>query len=220
MRWFAALLSLLALAAAAPRKQPRDWTRVATKTAAGAYVVGNPDARVQLIEYASYTCPHCAHFSAESGPVLKERMIRDGTVRLEFRHVVFNALDLDAAVLARCTGPRNFLAATAFIYATQDAWIARAEAFGKARDERVGALSRMAQYRALADGAGLTDLLVRRGLPRKAIDACFAEEAEFDRISAMAGEVQTTPTFALNGKRLDPTGWAGLEPQLRAAGAR
>ena len=66
------------------------------------------------------TCPHCAHFSAESAPVLKDRWIKSGQVSLEFRHFAFNALDLGAVVLARCTGPARFAATTAFIYQTQD----------------------------------------------------------------------------------------------------
>ncbi|HEU0043918.1 thioredoxin domain-containing protein [Sphingomonas sp.] len=214
MRIVAVLLPVLALTAAAPA---RDWAAVASKTATGAYVIGNPQARVKLIEYASYTCSHCADFANQSGPVLKDRMIRSGQVSLEFRHVVFNAVDLGAAVLARCAGPRNFAATTARFYQTQDQWLARASAFGQANGPRLSALPPAKLLRALVDGAGLTPLV---RLTPAAIDACFADKAEIDRITAMQGDVGSTPTFFLNGKRLPPQTWATLEPQLRSLGAR
>lgn len=221
MRIVLALFGFLALAAAAPATPAsQDWTQVATKTPAGAYLVGNPRARVRLVEYASYTCPHCAHFAAESGPVLKDRMIRSGAVSLEFHHVVFNAIDLAAAVLARCTGPKNFLSTTSYLFATQDSWLERGIAFQQANGARIAMYPRAAQFRAIADGAGLTQMMVARGLSPAAVDACFADEREMARITAMADDVPSTPTFVLNGKRLPPTDWAGLAPQLRAAGAR
>src|SRR3546814_9167637 len=61
-----ALIGVVMLAgAAAPAPQAGDWTRTVTQTAAGSFVMGNPAAPVKLIEYLSYTCPHCAAFSAE-----------------------------------------------------------------------------------------------------------------------------------------------------------
>lgn len=219
MRLLLALSALLALTAAAPQKLgARDWTTVATRTATGAYLIGNPQARVKLVEYASYTCSHCADFSNQSGPVLKDRMIRSGQVSLEFRHVVFNALDLGAAVLARCTGPRRFAATTARIYQMQDQWLARGAAFGQANGPRLSAMPPPKLLRALVDGAGLTPLAP--GLTPAAIDACFADQAEIDRITRMQGDVTSTPSFDFNGKRLPAQTWATLEPQLRAAGVR
>ena len=219
-----ALVALLALAAAPQKQGARDWTTVATKTPAGAYVIGNPRASVKLIEYASYTCPHCAHFAAESAPVLKDRLIRSGSTSLEFRHYIFNGLDLGAAVLARCTGPRRFAATTAYIYATQDQWLARGQAFQQANGAMIAAYPELAQIRALVDGAGLTRMIVARGLPAKAVNACFADQAEIDRITAMTAAVpagvDSTPSFFVNGQLVSHVGWAGLEPHLRAAGAR
>lgn len=217
MRIVAALLALLALAAAAPH---RDWSNVATRTPSGSFLIGNPQARVKLVEYASYTCPHCAHFAIESAPVLKGRLIRSGSINLEFRHVVFNGLDLGAAILARCTGPRGFAATTELFYRTQDQWLQRGVEFQQANGERLGRYPLLGQLRALADGAGLTATVLARGLSPAAVDACFADEAEVKRIAGMAGDVNSTPTFFLNGKRVAFAGWAALEPQLRAAGAR
>ena len=218
MRRLLVMFGLLALTAAAPT---RDWSTVATKSASGSFLIGNPNARVKLVEYASYTCSHCAALANQSAPVLKERMIRSGSTSLEFRHVVFNGLDLGAAVLARCTGPRGFAATTALFYATQDEWLTRGGQFQQNNRQRLAMYPLSGQVRALADGAGLTATVRARGLSDAAIDACFADGAEIDRITAMAGAIDSTPTLFLNGKRLPPrTEWAGLEPQLRAAGAR
>lgn len=220
MRLLPALFALLTLAAA----PARDWTTVASKTPAGAYVIGNPAARVKLIEYASMTCPHCAAFSAESAPVLKERMIRSGQVSLEFRHFVFNPLDLAAVILARCTGPSRFAATTAFLFATQDGWIGRGQQFSQANGRRLAMYPAAAQLRALADGAGLTDAVVARGLAPAAVDACFADAADIDKVTAMSAKlppgVDSTPTFFVNGRLVAHVGWQQLLPQLRAAGAR
>lgn len=222
MRRLALILALLPLAAAAPRA--RDWTTVAAKTPAGAFVIGNPAARVKLIEYASYTCPHCAAFAAESAPVLHDRMIRSGDVSLEFRHFLFNALDLGVAVLARCTGPRGFADTTALFYRTQDDWLPRAQQFQQANAQRLAVYPPEGRLRALVDGAGLTAIVTARGLSPAAVDACFADRAEMDRITAMTANlpagVDATPTFIVNGKLVAHVGWTALEPQLRAAGAR
>lgn len=221
MRLLLSILGLLLLAPALSGAAPaRDWTTVATTTPSGAVLIGNPRARVKLVEYASYTCPHCAHFAVESGPVLKDRMIRSGSTSLEFRHVVFNGLDLGAAVLARCAGPGRFAGTSAFIYATQGEWLPRGEQFQQVNGRRLALYPAAAQMRAIVDGSGLTGAMVARGLTPAAIDACFADTAEIDRITAMQGDVTSTPTFFLNGQRVPLTGWAGLEPRLRAAGAR
>ena len=221
MRVVFPLIAVAAMTAAAPAK---DWSIVAAKTPAGAYVIGNPQARVKLVEYASYTCSHCADFSVRSDAELKGRLIRSGVVSLEFRHFVFNGIDLGAAVLARCTGPRGFAATTAHFYATQGQWLPRGAAFLTANQQRLAALPRSAQLRAMADGAGLTAATVARGLSPQVVDACFADGAEIDRILAMTtnkpAAITATPSFYVNGKLVGSASWAQLQPHLRAAGAR
>ncbi|MDB5696602.1 MAG: hypothetical protein JWN21_2145 [Sphingomonas bacterium] len=221
MRILFVFSALMALTAAAPA---RDWSTVAAKTPAGAYVIGNPRAAVKLIEYASYTCSHCAEFSVESDKELKGRLIRTGAVSLEFRHFVFNGIDLAAAILARCTGPRGFAATTGYLFATQGEWLPRGAAFLTANQQRITMYPRAAQIRAMADGAGLTAAVVARGLSPKAVDACFADTAEIDRILAMTANkpaaITSTPSFYVNGKLVTNAHWAELQPHLRAAGAR
>src|SRR3546814_19557489 len=93
--------------------------------------MGNPAAPVKLIEYLSYTCPHCAAFSAESAAVLRGRMVKSGKVSLELRNAVRDKLDLAAAALARCAGTQGFFAAYDALFARQRDWYPRG-AIGRA----------------------------------------------------------------------------------------
>ena len=220
MRLFFALFGLALLTAAAPAPKPVPVTRMAS----GTYVLGSPAARVKLVEYASYTCSHCADFSTQSQAVLKGKMIASGSTSLEFRHMIRDRLDLAAAVLARCTGPRGFFPTSAAIFAAQPAWLEKGIEFQQVNAARINLYPRPAQLKAYADGAGLTDLVKARGLSAAAIDACFADTAEIDRILAITAaappEVDSTPSFFINGKVMPHGGWAQLEPALRTAGAR
>jgi protein-disulfide isomerase len=220
MRLFFALFGLALLTAAAPAPKPVPVTR----TASGTYVLGSPAARVKLVEYASYTCSHCADFSTQSQAVLKGKMIASGSTSLEFRHMIRDRLDLAAAVLARCPGPRGFFPTSAAIFAAQPAWLEKGIEFQQVNAARINLYPRPAQLKAYADGAGLTDLVKARGLSAAAIDACFADTAEIDRILAITAaappEVDSTPSFFINGKVMPHGGWAQLEPALRTAGAR
>lgn len=221
MRIVLALFALFLVSAAAPR----DWTATVTRTPAGAYVMGNPQARVKLVEYASYTCPHCGAFARESEPVLKGRMIRSGSTSLEVRHYVRDALDLSAAILARCAGPRGFFGASSAIFAAQDQWLMRGMEFEQANANQLELYSQADQLRALADGSGLTALVRRRGLSEAATAACFNDDAATARITAMTAaapaDLAGTPTFLINGRVVAKTAaWGPLEPALRAAGAK
>lgn len=221
MRLILALFGLVLTTAAAPT---RDWTQVVAKTPAGAFVIGNPAARVKLVEYASYTCPHCAAFAKESEPVLKAQMIRSGSTSLEFRNLLRDRLDLAAAVLARCTGTGGFAGTNAAIFGAQNQWLERGYMFQEANAARLQMYPPLAQLRAYADGAGLTALVEARGLSAKAVDACFADQAEVDRIVAISSGVPAgvlgTPAFLVNGKLVPGASWSAIEPALRAAGAK
>ncbi len=221
MRRLLALVALVALAAA----PARDWTRAVTRTPAGATLIGNPAARVKLVEYLSYTCPHCAHFTQESATTLRGAFVRSGSTSVEVRHfVIGGALDLSATVLARCAGPR-FAVASDAIFARQEDWIRRGSDYAQANADKLKALPTPQVLRLLADGSGLTELVraaVR--LTPKSVDTCFANKIDLDRVIAMTDAasktVPGTPGFAINGVFLGTTNWAALQPQLRAAGAR
>jgi protein-disulfide isomerase len=97
MRFVLGLIGLLFLAPMLTAATPtRDWSATATMKPDGAYVIGNPAARVKLMEWASYTCSHCAHFEQAGLPVLVRDYVRPGRVSIEFRHAVRDGFDMAA----------------------------------------------------------------------------------------------------------------------------
>jgi len=216
-----ALLLVPALGIAAPA---RDWRTVAAMKPDGAYVVGNPAAKVKLTEWASYTCSHCAHFSVESDAVLKGQMIRGGSTSLEVRHLVRDPLDFAAATVVRCGGPRRFAAAHAAVMAAQETWLDKGGTYIRGNAAALQAMAPEVAARTLADAAGLTAIATAQGLTEPRIAACFADKAATERLLALSGtlpaEVRGTPTFFVNGTLATGSDWTQLQPQLRAAGAR
>ncbi|WP_375426964.1 DsbA family protein [uncultured Sphingomonas sp.] len=209
--------SCLLSSAAPAQKRAIDWSATARPLPSGAYLVGNPAARAKLVEYASYTCSHCAHFAVESKPVLKDVMIRSGSTNLELRHVIRDALDLSAVVVARCAGPSGFAKVSDAIFAGQDDWLPRGAAL-----DRTGADQPLAvRLRALSDGSGLSAIGRANGVTVQRLAACFADRAAIDRVIAASGamppEVRSTPTFFLQGRLAPASDWIRLEPLLRAA---
>jgi protein-disulfide isomerase len=210
---------------AAPKAQPaRDWRTHVVQTTSGATLTGNPAAKVKLVEYLSYTCSHCAHFIAESKTPLYDDLIRRGQVRIEFRHAVRDPLDMAAALLARCTGPKGFGGATQAIFAEQDTWFEQGRTWWQANAETIKSQPQLAQLKAAANGSGLSALMQKRGMTPATIDRCFAAPADLDKLTAMAKTawetIKGTPSFTVNGKAVAGSDWASLQPQLRAAGAR
>ena len=215
------MLGIVVLTAAAP---VRDWTGHVAKLPSGAYVVGNPAAKVKLVEYASYTCPHCAAFVAESEPVLLHQMIKSGSTSWEVRNLIRDRIDLAAAVLTHCAPPSSFVALNGAVFGQQSAWLDRSMDFQQANGARLQMYPILAQLRAYADGAGLTAIGRAHGLTDARIDACYADQAELDRITAMTSSVPAgvtgTPAFFVNGKLVVGANWATLQPVLVAAGAK
>ncbi|MFW2852864.1 DsbA family protein [Sphingomonas sp. TX0543] len=219
------LFPILALALSAPIvAAPRAWTSVAAPAAQGSYVIGNPAARVKLIEYASYTCPHCAHFTRDSAAILKGKMIASGSLSLEIRSSIHDRYDLVAAMLARCSGTTVFPRLHEALFARQDDWLKNAMEFDSANGQRLGLYSPAAQYRAMAQGAGLDAIARDAGMTQAAIDQCLADpavaQAAIERATKYGEKIRGTPAFELNGKLIEGTDWAKLEPMLRAAGAK
>lgn len=225
MRFLVALLALFAgIATLSMPAAARDWTTVVSKTASGSYLIGNPQAKVKLVEYLSYTCPHCAEFLTEATPVLKGQFVKSGSTSIELRNAVRDKIDLSAALLARCAGPAGFVGATDQIFAEQQGWYPRAYNYQQTNGNRLEMYPEAARLRALARGGGLFDLMRGRGMSDAVMDACFANEADFVPVLLMSDaawkKIDGTPTFEVNGTLVKRVGWPELEKMLRAAGAK
>lgn len=214
--------ALAAISAAAPAKTV-DWRQTVSATADGGMAIGNPKAKVSLIEYGSMTCPHCREFAQAGVPPLLANYVKSGKVRFEFRNFVLNGYDLAASLVARCAGPKRFFPATERIFAEQPRWIAKVQSAAPARIEAAKALPAEKQLAAMADIAGLKPLGVASGIPAARIDQCLADPAAAERLMAYARkasaeqDVKGTPTFFLNGKRVEAHDWTSLEPLIRKA---
>lgn len=219
---FAATAAISAPPHAAPRHAAyaQNWATTVTRTPAGAYVLGNPRAKVRLVEYASLTCSHCAAFAAEGYPALRKDYIGRGLVSLELRHAVRDRADLAASLLARCKGPAGYFPAMERIFAAQGDWLPRAAALPEAPPVDTPA-GRTAALVSTASGAGLPAIA---GLSPAAANACIGNAREQAALSAMASEawgqrkITGTPAFFINDKPVEAAAsWDALAPALAAA---
>lgn len=209
--------------AASPAPGARDWTKTVEATVGGGMRMGNPDAPVQIIEFASLTCPACRAFHLSGFPQLKSQYIASGRVSYEFRNFVLNGADLAATLLARCQGASGFFPLADAFFSEQQTWLEPFTRLTAEDQRRLQALPPERQVAGFAD-AGQLDAFVRlRGLPRARYEACLADQqaiAQLERTQREAVErynVRGTPTFVLNGETLDGVfDWQGVEARIKA----
>lgn len=218
----AAALAATAPLAAAPAKRAATvpWQAPLSRTADGAHVYGNPAARLRLIEYSSYTCPHCAHYAHDSQSQLFPGMVRQGQVAVEIRPFLRNIVDVSASLLAQCGAPGRFYGNHHAILAAQSNWLKTPT---DAAQKRWGTLAFAARLKAVAQDMGLYRLMLGRGYTTAQLDQCLADRALADRLAASTNDavnrlgVRGTPGFVLNDRLLEAHDWATLQPQLSAA---
>jgi protein-disulfide isomerase len=149
----------------------------------GDVVLGSDKAPVTIIEYASMTCPHCAHFSQTTFPELQKRYIDTGKVRFIFREFPLDALAAAGFMLARCAGNDKFMPIVETLFAKQADWVVK---------EPLGPLKTIAK---------------QFGFTEQSFNECLANQKELDAIQAVRDNavsklgVNSTPTFFINGKK-------------------
>jgi 2-hydroxychromene-2-carboxylate isomerase len=109
------------------------------------------------------------------------------------------------------------------LYATQPQWVGRISGLSEAQKSQLKALPEGQRLGRLADIGGLTQVAARDGVPPARAKQCLADPVAFDRLGKMyeaasALGVEGTPTFFVNGMRVDGLTWAEVEPALRRAG--
>lgn len=217
------LFALPLLSAAAPAQPAAHWSATVGESGIGAYSVGNPQAKVRLVEYFSYTCPHCAEFAKESTVPLKAQYVDKGLVLVEYRNLVRDPVDMTAAMLARCGGAKAFTANHQAIFAAQPNWLDKAAKMSKEQQAPWYQGSLADRTQRIAADVGLDALMRGRGYSAAQVDSCLASsvaEAELMGMTSIginADRVAGTPTFFVNGKRAAAGHWAELKPILDAA---
>lgn len=213
-------------AAAAAPPAGQDWTQVVSVTPDGGYVMGNPNAKLKLVEYLSLTCSHCAQFAATGYPKLRDDYVKKGAVSLEVRNYVRDPIDVSASLIARCGAPESYFSMVEQTLANQGDLLTKAQGVPPADVQRVSTLPPGEQFKAFARMLGLDQFARQRGISEAKMDACLSDKAALDKLVEMQKyandtvKIPGTPAFLLNGELLQAAGtWEQLEPQLKAAGA-
>ncbi len=168
-----------------------EFADLGTANAQGASAIeevtlGDANAPVKVVEYASYTCPHCATFHNDTFKAFKADYIDTGRVHFTYREVFFDRYGLWAAMVARCAGTDRYFGVADILYRTQGEWARQGEAALVVESlKRVGA---------------------QAGLSAQAVDACLqdADKAQslvawYEKNAADDG-VRSTPSFLINGE--------------------
>jgi len=149
--------------------------------------LGPDDAKVTVVEYASMTCGHCAHFTTDVWPEFKKKYVDTGKVRYVFREFPLDNLAAAASMLARCTGKDKTFPLIEVLFEKQKEW-----AFGEGNPV-----------------PRLFEIAKQAGFTQESFDKCLTDQKLLDDITAgrtRAADVfgvSATPTFFINGKKLD-----------------
>lgn len=206
-----------------PAPKGQQWNQVITRTEEGGYLMGNPDAPIQLLEFASLTCGACANFSQQGSTELKQDFVNSGRVSFEYRNYLRSAQDLIAAQIMECGAPER-------VIPLADQHYARFDEFGQAlsdpRLQQISSLPEDQQKAAFAEISGLTEFFAQRGISRDEALSCLADDAKATQLAGQMEswnanyEITGTPTIYLNGNPTGVTSWDAIKERLEAMGAR
>jgi len=181
----ATLSAVLALAAGqAPAAAPAAAAKLPVQ--AGDMSLGSPKAKVQVVEYASLSCPHCARFHADVFPAFKAKYVDTGKVRFTFREMLTPPAEVAAAgfMLARCAGPSKYFKVVGEVFDSQSRWTE-------------GDLKPI-----------FVEIAKANGVSEAQLDACLTDQAGLQALNgrvkaAIDAGVNSTPTFFVNGKKFE-----------------
>jgi protein-disulfide isomerase len=201
----------------------RDWSRTVVATPQGGFRMGNPAARVKVVEYGSLACSHCRHFEETGYRPLVQTYVRTGRVSYEFRNLIINAPDVSASLLARCAGAGGFFPMAKVLYATQPQWMQKLSALPPADKAELAKMTDAQRIARLAALAGFPQVAARFGVPPARARLCLGDAGGLERLVGMAEAanklgVDHTPTFFVNGAKTEAATWEELEPLIRKAG--
>ena len=164
--------------------------------------LGQADAPVTIVEYASFTCSHCANFHEENWPKLKAEYVDTGKVKFIQRDVYFDAVGLWAGILARCGGDDKYYAVSDMIFDEQKTWLSASDGEGIA--------------------ANLRKIGAKAGMMPDQMDACWNDKqkvadlvATFQK-NATDDAVEGTPTFVIAGEKVKNQPWDDMKKIIDA----
>jgi protein-disulfide isomerase len=206
-----------------PAPNGGDWTQAVSETPEGGYRMGNPNAPVKLVEYASLSCPFCAAFDREGVPTLRDKYVKSGQVSWEYRTYMNHPTDPAVSVLVHCQGPETFFALADQLYTSQEQWYGRLVATPQPQLQQLQNLPVTERNATIARITGLDDFFRQRGMPGSKVQSCLADQTMLNKVAAITDlgnkdGINGTPNFIINGKLVpDTADWKTLEPALKAA---
>lgn len=223
MKALARIAILAAIAVLGVGAKQLNWNNNVVLTPEGGHRIGNPAAKVKLIEFVSYTCPHCAHFEQEGSGPMQLVWVTPGLVSVEVRHLIRDPVDLTAAVLANCGPKENFPLNHSAILRSQEKWLPNLQLSSKATTLRWRTGTMPERLRAIAEDMDFYDLMETRGYDRMQVDKCLNDTATPERLArqskegADAYDIRGTPSFVIDGTLLpDAHDWTSLQPLIAA----
>ena len=168
--------------------------------------IGDVNAKVKVVEYLSFTCPHCAHFHAEVYPKLKADYIDTGKVRLEYHEVYFDQLGLLGAMLARCGGEMRYFGITDLLFDKQQDWAGAGDLAAA-----VEGLKKVGRTAGMNDAD--MDVCLRDQTVAEALVAHYQENIAADYPNDSFGG---TPSFIVNGNQHSNMDYTELQAVLDA----
>lgn len=162
--------------------------------------LGDPEAPIEMIEYASFTCPHCARFHADAFKQIKANYIDTGKVHFGYREVYFDRPGLWASLMARCGGPLRFFSIADMIYEKQAEWLASGDP--ALISEELKKLGKVA------------------GLDQETVDACMADGDTAQNLNAWYQSnadrdgIRSTPSFMIDGQLVSNMSYADFASLL------
>jgi protein-disulfide isomerase len=176
------------------------WAQQAPVLDAQDMVLGAEDAPVTVIEYASFTCPHCEHFHRTVFPEIRANFIDTGKVRFVLREVYFDRYGLWAGMVARCAGSDRYFGVVDMLFEKREEWLAGGDQ-----------ATIVENLRGIGRQAGMTNA---------DLDACLNDQdfakalVEAYQKNATADEVEGTPTFIVNGTKQSNMDYPAFEALL------
>lgn len=163
---------------------------------------GSDDAPVTVVEYASFTCPHCARFHLDVFPQVRANFIDEGKVKFVMREVYFDRFGLWAGMIARCAGPDRYFGVVDLLFERQSEWLSGGDP--TAVVDSLKAIGRQA------------------GMVNDEMDACLEDQqfakalVESYQTNATADEISGTPSFIVNGTKQSNMGYQQFAAMLNA----
>lgn len=195
----AALALAFAMPALAQETAPAEEAQVETLADIS---LGAEDAPLTLVEYASFTCGHCANFHNDNWDKLKSEYVDTGKVKFIQRDVYFDQLGLWAGILARCGGDDKYYAVSGLLFEEQQKWLS-----GSSGEEVAANLRRIG---------------LKAGMTEEQMTACWDDSAKAEQLvatyqkNAGADGIEATPTFIIGGEKVMNQPWDDLKKVIDA----